>query len=805
MSLEKNFLPTLSLRSLVLFPDMTLYFDVTRKKSVASVRYASKHGLPILIFTQKDLRVENPTTEDLYRVGVKAHIRQIISSPDNPNELHVAVRGIERVRLVSLQEKDDMNVAKFNLFHDKNDKDEKYLTALSRRTKDFFGDYLDVSPQMSPDIPQTVLIEENPVKLCDYLGSVLPISTEEKMTIMSTTDISQRLEKLNEIISKETQIRRIEVEILAEAEDQVNESQREYFLREQMKAISKELGNEDLAEEVEKFKEKINNIKNIDESSRISLINECNRLLKYGSSLTADSNVTRAYLETVLDLPFDKFSKDEKNLSKAEKILDRDHYGLQEVKTRILEYIAVKILNQNVTGQIICLVGPPGVGKTSIAKSLAQAMNKNYQRIALGGISDEAGLRGHRKTYIGSMPGRIIKAFIRAGVKNPLILLDEVDKLGKDYKGDPYAALLEILDPEQNNTFVDNYIEIPFDLSKAMFVTTANDISPIPQPLVDRMEIIELSSYTEEEKINIGMKFLKPKCLENAGLDGSNLSISSKIMSKIITEYTREAGVRGLEKQLAKICRKVAKEIVSDKVKKVVINDDNLSKYLGVPKYIEENKNFSQVGKVNGLAWTPVGGAMLSVEVALMPGKGELKITGSLGDVMRESAEIAVGYIRANSKTLGIDSEFYAKNDIHIHVPEGATPKDGPSAGVTLATALISALIKRKVPSNVAMTGEITLLGNVLPIGGLKEKSFAAYKNKIEKIFIPKENLRDLPDIPDVVKENIEFIPVEKIEDIFNVLFPKKEKQKIKSNRKTKTYLSEKVLVEEQRNEISRN
>ncbi|MDO5014985.1 MAG: endopeptidase La [Clostridia bacterium] len=787
--MENNFLPVLSLRSLVLFPDMPLYFDVTRKKSVEAVRYASKNGLPLLIFTQKDLRIENPSIDDLYKVGIKAHIRQIISDPEKPNHLHLAVKGMERVRLVSIEEHGEFNLAKYNKFHDKFSKEENYLIALSRQTKVLFDRYLDVSPQMPPDIPATVLSTEDPQELCDYLASILPISTELKMEILSTTDVAERIKKLNEILARETQIRKLEVEIVADAEDQLTENQREYFLREQLKVIYGELGNDDIEQEVEKYKEQILAIENIDENSRTSLLNECTRLLKYGSALTADSNVTRAYLQTVLSLPFDKFSKDETSISKAKKILDKDHYGLETVKERILEYIAVKILNKDITGQIICLVGPPGVGKTSIAKSLAQAMNKKYQRIALGGISDEAQLRGHRKTYIGSMPGRIIKAISRAETKNPLILLDEVDKLGNDYKGDPYSALLEILDPEQNKTFVDNYVEIPFDLSQVMFVTTANDTSPIPAPLLDRMEIIELSSYTEEEKMNIGMKFLKPKSIKNAGLDGKRLTISNGAMAKIISDYTKEAGVRGLEKQLSKICRKAAKEIVSGNKKKIAITEKNLSDYLGIPKFVDDNKNVAEVGKVNGLAWTSVGGSMLSVESALMIGKGELKITGSLGDVMKESAAIAVGYIRSKANLFGIDPQFSKNNDIHIHVPEGATPKDGPSAGVTLATSLLSTLLNKKVPSDVAMTGEITLLGNVLPIGGLKEKSFAAYKNGIKRVFIPKENLRDLPEIPNEVKENIEFIPVEKIGEIFKILFFEKIKSlKIQNPISSKVY-----------------
>ncbi|MBR5015683.1 MAG: endopeptidase La, partial [Clostridia bacterium] len=591
----------------------------------------------------------------------------------------------------------------------------------------------------------------------------------EKQKILDEMHPITRLEKMCETLTSEIQMMELEDKIAAKVEQAVDDNQREYYLREQIRALSEELDGTDSADEIEEYRQKINSIEHISSKSRDKLLKECSRLQKMGNGSPAEATVSRNYLDTVLNLPWDNETKDKLDLKHARKVLDADHYGLTAVKDRIIELLAVRRLNPDVKGQIICLAGPPGVGKTSIAKSLADAMGRSYARVSLGGIHDEAEIRGHRRTYIGSMPGRVMAAIADAGTRNPLILFDEIDKLAADIKGDPASAMLEVLDPEQNKAFVDHFIEIPFDLSNVLFITTANDKGNIPAPLLDRMEVIDLYSYTAEEKFHIAKRHLVPKALAKHGIDKKQLKIADSAINELIASYTREAGVRNLEREINNICRKTALEIVSDKNYSKTVTAKDLKAILGAPKYKEKIKLKDEVGVVNGLAWTAVGGEMLKVETAVMPGKGNVELTGSLGDVMKESAKAAVSFLRANTKKYGIAPDFYKENDIHIHVPEGAVPKDGPSAGVTMATSLLSALTGRKVKGHVAMTGEISLTGNVMPIGGLREKTMAAYKAGITTVIIPKENVPDLDDVVDVVKKNITFIPVTKLDEVFKV------------------------------------
>jgi ATP-dependent Lon protease len=622
---------------------------------------------------------------------------------------------------------------------------------------------------MSPDVMLRVIADDKPGAIADYIASVIAIPYTEKQKILDETHPITRLEKMCETLTSEIQMMELEDKIAAKVEQAVDDNQREYYLREQIRALSEELDGADSADEIEEYKQKINSIEHISSKSREKLLKECSRLQKMGNGSPAEATVSRNYLDTVLNLPWDKETKDKLDLKHARKVLDADHYGLDAVKDRIIELLAVRRLNPDIKGQIICLAGPPGVGKTSIAKSLADAMGRSYARVSLGGIHDEAEIRGHRRTYIGSMPGRVMAAIADAGTRNPLILFDEIDKLAADIKGDPASAMLEVLDPEQNKAFVDHFIEIPFDLSNVLFITTANDKGNIPTPLLDRMEVIDLYSYTAEEKFHIAKRHLVPKALARHGIDKKQLKISDSAINELISSYTREAGVRNLEREINNICRKTALEIVSSKDYKTTVTQKDLKDLLGAPKYKEKVKLRDEVGVVNGLAWTAVGGEMLKVETAVMPGKGNVELTGSLGDVMKESAKAAVSFLRANTKKYGIAPDFYKENDIHIHVPEGAVPKDGPSAGVTMATSLLSALTGRKVNGHVAMTGEISLTGNVMPIGGLREKTMAAYKAGIKTVVIPKENMPDLDDVVDVVKKNIEFVPAAKLDDVFKV------------------------------------
>ena len=653
---------------------------------------------------------------------------------------------------------------------------EKYnlrAEALVRYAKGLFNEYSIIAQKLPNDINMGVAKLSEPGALADYIVGNIPLDYPQKQEVLSEIDSLKRIQKLVDILGKEVKLLQLEEDINDRVQSQIDENQKEYYLHEQLKAINAELGEGDNpASEADGYREKILKL-HLDADSEKKLLNECDRL-KYVQPSSPESAVSRNYLDKILELPWHIYSKENLNIDNARRILDRDHYGLKDVKERILEFIAVRKLSPNIKGQIICLVGPPGVGKTSVAKSLAKALNRKYERISLGGVHDEAEIRGHRKTYIGAMPGSIIEAVIRTKTSNSLILLDEIDKLASDYKGDPSSALLEALDPEQNNTFRDHYIEIPFDLSKVLFVTTANDKNEIPAPLLDRMEVIELFSYTHEEKFNIAKKHLIPKQLKENGIKASQLHFTDNAIHSIIDGYTREAGVRTLERTFAKVMRKVAVKITEGYTGKISVKPTGLEAYLGPKKYKPESQGHKdEVGVVNGLAWTSVGGEMLKVEAVKMPGTGKLELTGSLGDVMKESARTAYSYIRSISEALPLDMDFYKNTDIHIHFPEGAVPKDGPSAGIAITTAVVSALTGIPVRADIAMTGEVTLTGNVLPIGGLKEKTMAAYRNGIKTVLIPEENVSDLKEIDDAVKENVDFISVSKADEVLSLALSK--------------------------------
>ncbi len=760
--------PVVALRGLVVFPGMVLHFDVARAKSIAAVKAAMDTGRDIFLAAQKDPSASDPTYKDIYRVGVVAKVRQIIAIPES-NNIRVIVEGDTRAALKKTYEGTSFLLADVTRRPERGyaKKDEEYAAALIRKSRDIFDEYSRFSPKATPDIILRIIDDETPGAIADYIASVISLPFSEKQKILEEGHPLRRLEKMCEIMSAETELLKLEYRIAEKVEQAVDENQREFYLREQMRAISEELDGEDSASEIEDYKAKIKAIQNISDKSREKLMKECDRLQKMGNSSNSEATVVRTYLDTVLALPWDNSSKDKLDLKKARKVLDSEHYGLEKVKDRIIELLAVRKLAPDINGQIICLVGPPGVGKTSIARSLASAMGRSYARVSLGGVRDESEIRGHRKTYIGSMPGRVINALGDAGTNNPLILFDEIDKMTSDMRGDPASAMLEVLDAEQNKAFVDHYIEIPFDLSNVLFVTTANDKSNIPAPLLDRMEVIDLYSYTAEEKFQIAKKHLVPKAISKHGLTKDQLKISDVAIREIVSSYTREAGVRTLERKINDICRKTALVVVNDDTTVQKVTPANLSDFLGTPKYKEKTVLKDQVGVTNGLAWTSVGGEMLKVEVAIMAGKGNTELTGSLGDVMKESAKAAVTYIRSHSDKLGVDDEFYKTKDIHIHVPEGAVPKDGPSAGVTMATSLMSALSGKPVNGKVAMTGEISLTGRVMPIGGLKEKSMAAYKAGVKTVIIPKENTPDLDDIDKVVRDGLEFVPVSTLDEVF--------------------------------------
>lgn len=765
---EDNVFYAVAMRGMVAFPKMVMHFDIARKKSIKAIDYAIKNGGKIFLVAQKDSLVDDPKKSDLYKIGIVAEIRQILKMPDN-KVIKLLVEGIYKASLTDITEKNGALVAKIKKLptYSRIALEDSESEALLRSVKDVFEQYSSFFPRMPKEIIGNIMCQSSPVKLFEAIVFNSSLSYQDKQMLLEAGNILEKLSALLSCLVSEIEILKLERAISEQTQENIDKGQREYYLREQLRVIQSQLG-EDEEEEYFEYLTKIMELKTTEEN-RDKLLKEADKLSKISSS-SQEAFVIRNYLDTCLSLPWGKITKDKISIKKSEAILEKDHYGLKKVKERILEFLAVHSLNPEIKGQIICLVGPPGIGKTSIGRSIAKAMGRKYARVSLGGVRDEADIRGHRKTYVGAMPGRIITAMQQAGSSNPLILFDEIDKLCSDIKGDPSSAMLEVLDNEQNFAFRDHYIELPFDLSKAVFITTANTTSTIPQPLLDRMEVIELTSYTAEEKFHIAKKHLIPKQIKEHGLKASQLKIDDSAIHDIISHYTKEAGVRNLERFIASLCRKSAKKIASEEAKKVTIKSANLKDFLGIYKYLDDLKSDeNQVGVVNGLAWTSVGGVLMPLEVLLLDkGKGNIEVTGSLGDVMKESAKIAVSYSRSVADKYNIDAEFYKNNDIHIHAPEGAVPKDGPSAGVTMSTALISALSGIPVKSNVAMTGEITLHGKVLPIGGLREKTMAAYKAGIETVIIPSLNKADIEEVDDVVKEKLNFIYAENIEQVLD-------------------------------------
>ncbi len=765
-------MPTVALRGLVVFPDMVLHFDVARQKSIDAIHAAMDYGQQVFLVTQKDIDTDEPTFSDLYANGTVARIRQVITVPNSGN-LRVIVEGEYRAHVEAGYNGTHLYAdVKRRVERGYARKDEDYALALMRKARDIFDEYADCSAKIAPDIMLRVVSDDSPGGIADYIASVLPIEYPEKQKILETMHPLRRLEKVCEALVQEIRMLKLENEIGRKVEQNVDDNQREYYLREQMRVLSEELDGTS-ENEVEDYRNKIDAIRNLSDKSREKLHKEVTRLQKMGAAAGAEAAVLRNYLDTVLALPFDAATKDRLDLNRARKVLDADHYGLDNVKERIIELLAVRRMAPDINGQIICLVGPPGTGKTSIARSLADAMNRKYTRISLGGVRDEAEIRGHRKTYIGAMPGRIIAALTDAGTRNPLILLDEIDKMGADVRGDPASAMLEVLDAEQNCNFVDHYVEIPFDLSNVLFITTANDKNQIPAPLLDRMEVIELYSYTAEEKYHIARDHLVPKALHKHGIGRKQLKFSKAALEHMISDYTREAGVRQLERKIHDVCRKTDLRLVEDPDYTLTVRVKDLEELLGAPPFHGRTELKDEVGVTNGLAWTAVGGEMLKVEAAVMDGAGNLELTGSLGTVMQESAKAAVSYLRSNAGRLHLPPDFYKEKDIHIHVPEGAVPKDGPSAGVTIATSLLSALTGKPVAGSVAMTGEISLTGRVMPIGGLKEKTMAAYKAGIHTVIIPEENVPDLGKVDKTVRGSLEFVPVRRLDDVWNVALKK--------------------------------
>ena len=763
--LHTTTMPVIALRGLTVFPNVLIHFEVSRDISIKALETAMSAGSPIFLVGQKDIGVEQPGLEDLYQIGTISNIRQILRMPGD--NVRVMVEGQSRGRMIQLLRTEPNLEAEVQEIpvQEAPARSSAKTEALMRATYDLFQQYAELAPKLSPDLLIHVLASQDPGHIADYIAQNIPMRNSDKQAILEELRPNKRLEKLHKLLEREVEILALDNEIQNKAREQMADHQRDYNLREQMKAIQNELGEGEGADEIEEYRQKIAKA-DLPDQVREKLNKELGRLAKqsYGSS---EGTVLRNYLDVCLELPWGVKTKEKISVAGVRKALDQDHYGLEKVKERILEFVAVKQLAPELKGQVICLVGPPGVGKTSIAMSMARAMNRKLARLSLGGVSDEAEIRGHRKTYVGAMPGRIISAINQCGSCNPLMLLDEIDKLGHDHRGDPASALLEVLDGEQNATFRDNFLEIPFDLSEVMFITTANSLDTIPRPLLDRMEVIELGSYTDEEKVQIAKRHLLPKELKRHGLTKAQLKVSDGALREIISAYTRESGVRVLERRLAGLCRKAAMKVVTNDVKSIRITEKDLEEYLGIPRYHPERQALEErVGVVNGLAWTSVGGELLEVEVNVIPGSGKVELTGNLGDVMKESAHAALSYIRSQSDRLGIPTDFYKEKDIHVHFPEGAVPKDGPSAGIAITTAMVSALTGRPVRRGIAMTGEVTLRGRVLPIGGLKEKTMAAFRNGIKTVIIPADNEKDLEEIDQTVRKALQFILVERADQV---------------------------------------
>lgn len=759
-------IPLLPLRGLLVFPGMVLHLDVGRDKSIKALEKAMVDDNLILLATQEEIHIEEPTIDDIFSIGTVANVKQMLKLPNGT--IRVLVEGISRAQILEYTNEEEFFQVHIQLIEEDIDVNVE-REALMRTLLSSFEQYISLSKKVVPETLASVSDIGEPGRLADIITSHLPLKIKDKQEILETLDVKERIEKLLNILQNEQEVLELEKKIGQRVKKQMEKTQKEYYLREQMKAIQKELGDkEGRTGEIEELREKLDKSgapPNIVEKVE----REIERLEKMPTT-SAEGTVVRTYIDWVLGIPWNKRTDDNLDIHHAEEVLDEDHYGLEKAKDRVLEYLAVQKLVNKLKGPILCLVGPPGVGKTSLARSVARALDRKFVRISLGGVRDEAEIRGHRKTYVGAMPGRIIQGMKTAGTINPVFLLDEIDKMAMDFRGDPAAALLEVLDPNQNDTFVDHYIEEPYDLSNVMFITTANAVHNIPRPLLDRMEMLYIPGYTEIEKLKICQEYLLPKQMEEHGLGSNRLQVQEDALLKVVREYTREAGVRNLNRMMETICRKAARIIVSGEKKKVVVTGKNLENLIGKPQFrygIAEVED--QIGAVTGLAWTEAGGDTLTIEVSIVPGKGKLTLTGKLGDVMKESAQAAFSYIRSRSEALNIDPDFYEKSDIHIHVPEGAIPKDGPSAGITIATALVSALAGIPVSKEVGMTGEITLRGRVLPIGGLKEKALAAHRAGLKTIIIPKENEKDIEEIPESVREDLKFIPVEHLDEVLEV------------------------------------
>lgn len=768
-------MPAVALRGMVILPGMVAHFDVSRAKSIKAVEEAMMDEQKIFLVAQKDVEQENPDIEDLFKIGIIAEVKQVIKLQNNI--VRILVEGKERAELSAFLENPDYLLAEIIRFDEEVDDGlpEEAKEAMLRSIQETFGKYVVVNPKMGKELQRQLSEITDLEKLMNQLANSLPVHFEEKQKILDAVSMTERYEVLMALLLKEIEIIAIKNDFQAKVKAHVDKNQKEYLLREQMKVIREELGEDNTELDADHFMDALGKIR-ADKEVKEKIKKEIDRFKNISSS-SSESAVARGYIETLLEIPWNKTSRDNKDLKNAEQILNADHYGLEKVKERMLEFLAVRNLTSKGESPIICLVGPPGTGKTSIARSVAKALDKKYVRISLGGVRDEAEIRGHRRTYVGAMPGRIVNGLRSAGVKNPLMLLDEIDKMSSDYKGDTASALLEVLDAEQNKKFRDHYVEIPIDLSEVLFIATANSVQDIPRPLLDRMELIEVTSYTENEKLHIAKEHLLAKQMERNGIRPEQLAITDKAMAKIISGYTREAGVRNLERKLGEICRKAARPLYEGEKEKIKVTEQNLEKFLGKEKYSFDKKNDTdEVGIVRGLAWTSVGGDTLEIEVNIMPGKGEFQLTGQLGDVMKESAQAGISYIRSVSEEYHIPKKFFQENDIHIHIPEGAVPKDGPSAGITMAIAMLSAITKTPVRADVAMTGEITLRGRVLPIGGLKEKTLAAKNAGIKTICVPKKNEKDIDEISPEIKKGLEIVLVEQMKDVLDVAFVKKQK-----------------------------
>ena len=755
--------PLLPLRGLLVYPSMVLHLDVGRDKSIRALEKAMMDEQLIMLSSQSEMTIEDPKETDIYRIGTLAKVRQMLKLPNNT--IRVLVEGLIRAEIIAYEENEDFFHVSIRQLEEENS-DSSEVEALMRTALQYFENYIQLSKKITPETLTAVSDISDPGRLADVISSHMPFKMKDKQDILETIHVVQRLEKLLSILTSEREVLELERKISQRVKKQMEKTQKEYYLREQMKAIQKELGDkEGRAAEVEELRLQLVDL-DLPEKVREKVEKEIERLEKMSSN-SAEGAVIRNYIDWLMTLPWSISTEDTFDIHVAENILNEDHYGLEKVKERVLEYLAVQKLVNKLKGPILCLVGPPGVGKTSLARSIARSLNRKFVRISLGGVRDEAEIRGHRRTYVGALPGRIIQGMKTANSSNPVFLLDEIDKMAMDFRGDPSAALLEVLDPEQNGTFSDHYIELPYDLSKVMFITTANVASNIPRPLLDRMEMLYIPGYTELEKLQIAKTYLIPKQKQEHGLSEQHLQMEDEEILKLIREYTREAGVRNLEQKIAAICRKTAKKVVADATVELRLTPEMIKDFLGIARFrYQSAEEEDQVGAVSGLAWTEFGGDTLVIEVSIVPGKGKLTLTGKLGDVMKESAQAAFSYIRSRAGAFQIDSEFHEKNDIHIHIPEGAIPKDGPSAGITMATALVSALTNIPVSKDVAMTGEITLRGRVLPIGGLKEKSLAAHRSGIKKILLPRDNEKDMEDIPETIRKELQFVLVSHMDQV---------------------------------------